>query len=76
MDPEVKKYFRKILNSFFAGLLWLFVLVTSGLYFQLALFDGKLQWYNYLFYAFSLFSFLFLIRFYYKTWKEDFRVSE
>jgi hypothetical protein len=76
MDPEVKKYFRKILNSFFIGLLWLFVIVTSGLYFQLGLVNGKLQWYNFIFYGFFVVSFLFLIRFYYWLWKEDFHVSE
>lgn len=76
MDPEVKKYFRKIINSFSIGLLWLFVIVTSGLYFQLGLINGKFQWYNYIFYSFFLLSFLLLVRYYYKLWKEDFGVSE
>lgn len=76
MDPEVKKYFRKIINSFFMGLLWLFVIVTSGLYFQLGFIQGKIEWYNYIFYGFFLLSFLLLIRFYYKLWRDDFRVPE
>jgi hypothetical protein len=76
MDPEVKKYFTKIINSFTIGLLWLFLIVTFGLYFQLGFIAGKLQWYNYIFYFFLVLSFVFLIWFYYKLWKEDFRVTE
>ena len=76
MDPEVKKYFKKIINSFTIGLLWLFLIVTFGLYFQLGFIVGKLQWYNYIFYLFLVLSFLLLIRFYYRLWKEDFRVTE
>jgi len=76
MDPEVKKYFKKIINSFTIGLLWLFLIVTFGLYFQLGFISGKLQWYNFIFYLFLVLSFLFLIRFYYKVWKDDFQVTE
>ena len=76
MDPEVKKYFKKIINSFTMGLLWLFLIVTFGLYFQLGFIAGKFQWYNYMFYFFLVVSLIFLIWFYYKLWKEDFRVTE
>ena len=76
MDPEVKKYFKKILNSFFMGLLWLFVIATSGLYFEFAIVNGKLQWFNWVFYLFLPFSLFFLIRYYYRTWKDDFQTSK
>jgi len=76
MDPEVKKYFRKIINSFSIGFLWLFLIVTFGLYFQLGFINGKLQWYNYLFYLLLVLSFFFLAKYYYKLWKDDFRVSD
>src|ERR1041385_1643958 len=36
MDPEVKKYFRKIVYSFSYGMLWLTANVTAGIYFGLA----------------------------------------
>jgi hypothetical protein len=36
MDPEVARYFRKILRSLFAGLMWLFINITAGIYFELA----------------------------------------
>lgn len=69
MDPEVKKYFRKIIASFSIGLLWLFASVTSGLYFQLGLVDEQLHWYNWFFYFLFVASFLLLLRFYYRLWK-------
>jgi hypothetical protein len=69
MDPEVTRYFKKIVASFSIGFLWLFVIVTSGLYFGFALIDVKLHWYNILFYLFFLFSFCWLMYYYYRMWK-------
>lgn len=76
MDPEVMKYFKKILNSFFIGLLWMFVIATLGLYFQMGFVAGRLQWYNWFFYVFFVLSLILLIRIYYKIWKEDFTISK
>lgn len=68
MDPEVKKYFRKILNSFSFGALWLISIATLGIFFQLGIIKGMVKWYNILFYIVLLFSLLVLIRYYYKAW--------
>jgi cytochrome c biogenesis protein CcdA len=69
MEPEVKKYFRKILNSFGIGFLWMFGIATAGFYFELALVDDTIRWYNYLFYVIFGLTLILLIRFYYKLWK-------
>lgn len=69
MDPEVMKYFRKIIKSFSIGLLWLFVVVTAGLYFGLGVIDYALHWYNLMFYLFFVASLFWLLRFYYRVWK-------
>lgn len=66
---QVKKYFRKIINSFALGLLWLFAMMTFGLYFRLALIAETLRWYNAVFYSLLLLSFVGLLWYYYKTWK-------
>jgi hypothetical protein len=76
MDPEVKKYFKKILNSFFVGLLWLLAISTLGIYLEMGFINGGLHWYNYVFYPFFLLSLFLLIRFYYKVWKDDFRFEK
>ncbi len=71
IDPQVKKYFKKILSSFSYGVLWMLAMSTAGLYFGLALIDEHLRWYNVLFYFLFLISILLLIRFFYKTWKDS-----
>jgi hypothetical protein len=75
MDPEVAKYFRKIISSFGMGLLWMFSIITAGFYFRLAMINKSFQWYNGLFYAFCAVSFLLLIRYYYRMWSAGAGVS-
>ena len=71
MDPEVKRYFRKIMNSFAFGLLWMLTLSTAGLFFKLAYVEDHLRWYNIAFYVFCLVSFAALLWYYYHTWKDS-----
>ena len=70
MDPEVKRYFRKILNSFSVGLLWLLSFATAGLFFRLGIISDGFQWYHALFYVLLGASFILLIRYYYKLWNK------
>jgi FtsH-binding integral membrane protein len=71
-DPgwdHVKNYFRKIMNSFALGLLWMLATVTAGFYFRLAYIDTELRWQTALFYVLLLCSFGALLWYLYKTWK-------
>jgi hypothetical protein len=70
-DPGVKKLFVKIINTVFLGLLWMISSATAGIYFELGYTNGKPLIYTILFYAGMLISLLFLIRYLYKTWKDD-----
>ncbi len=67
-DPEVIKYFRKILNTIVFGLLWLMAALTAGLYFGLAYHPDIL--YEVLFYSGLSISLVLLIRYYYRLWKK------
>ncbi len=69
MDPAVRRYFRKIINSFVAGLLWMLTMSMAGIYFELAVVDEKLRWYNIVFYLVFLVTLLWLIRYFYRSWK-------
>lgn len=69
MDPEVKKYFQKILSSFMYGLLWLQLIVTTGIYFKLAIVHEGFKWYNLVFYLGFITSLLLLVRYYYRVWR-------
>lgn len=70
MDPQVKMYFRKIMKSFSAGLLWMLVFVTAGLFFKLGHVSSGWHWYNALFYGLLVLSLLLLLRFFYRVWKK------
>jgi hypothetical protein len=69
-DPEVKKYFQKIISSFSFGLLWIMAAVTAGLYYGLAYRSDISVVYVILFYvAFSV-SLFFLLKYFYRLWKK------
>jgi hypothetical protein len=70
MDHEVKVYFRKIMKSFSAGLFWMMLVVTAGLFFKLGYLDRGWHWYNAVFYGLLLASFILLLRFYFRVWKK------
>ncbi len=70
-DPEVKNFFKKILNSVSLGLLWLMAFVTAGLYFKLAFADDNPVLYTIIFYIIAGTTFLCLLYYYYKLWKKD-----
>jgi hypothetical protein len=70
-DPDVKKYFRKILNSISYGLIWMLASATAGLYFELGYTNGKPLIYTIIFYVFMLGTLALLVRYLYKIWKND-----
>ncbi|MBC7947470.1 MAG: hypothetical protein H7Y42_06295 [Chitinophagaceae bacterium] len=69
-DPEVKKFFRKILSSFSMGLLWMLAAMLAGLYFRLAYRTDIPVVYNILFYVCLVGSLLFLLFYLYRIWKK------
>ncbi|MCW3074990.1 MAG: hypothetical protein JWP69_2059 [Flaviaesturariibacter sp.] len=70
LDPQTKRYFKKILSSFFTGIFWMLLMSTLGLYFRMAIVDEALRWYNVIFYILFAGSLVWLVRYYYRMWKE------
>lgn len=70
IEPEVKKYLKKVLYSLTAGLLWLLVNVTAGIYYGYAFHEGKQTYSNVLFYLWLAGSLGLLLWYYYRTWKK------
>ena len=68
-DPDLDKYFRKILFTIFFGLLWLMAGITAGIFYQMAFFNVVPLIYNILFYAVMVLTLVLLIRYYIKLWK-------
>ena len=69
-DPDVKKFFRKILYSVFYALLWMIACSTAGIYYQLAYRNGQPLIYTIFFYIGMAITLALLLRWYYRTWKK------
>jgi hypothetical protein len=68
MDPELKKYFRKIASSFSWGAVWLLGIATLGIFFKLGIVTNGIRWYNIVFYLGLIASLYMLIRYYSRAW--------
>lgn len=68
-DPQLRRYFRKIVNTTVFLLLWVLAASMAGLYYQLALPVNGWRWQNAVFYLLLFASLFLLIRFLYRTWK-------
>lgn len=69
-DPEIKSFFKKIMNSISITLLWLMIMATSGLYFGLAFSNGNPVIYTIIFYIVLTGSFTWLVVYLYRTWNK------
>ena len=69
MEPEVKKYLLKVLNSLCIFLLWSALNVLGGLYWEYAIIHKRLSLYNVLFFTWFILSLVFLIYYFYRTWR-------
>lgn len=68
--PEIKKFFKRIMNSISITLLWLMIMATTGLYFGLAFSNGKPVIYTIIFYIGLTGSFVWLVVYLFRTWKK------
>ena len=71
VDPEIKKYFRQIVNSVSVGSFWLLILMLFGLYFRFGIVENGLSVGNIVFYIFFLVSLVAYIYFLYKVWRKS-----
>ena len=66
-DPEVKKFFVRIINSIALGLIWMIAGATAGLYYELGYGKGI---YTVLFYTVMVISLVLLIVYLRHLWKD------
>jgi hypothetical protein len=69
MEPDVKKFLVKILNTISFGVLWIIVNATLGIYLQFGFIQGGLTVTNILFYLWMIISLGILINYFYRKWK-------
>ena len=69
MEPEAVEFLKRIVQTVSVGLLFLFLHMTVGLYFNWAFFEGSPRIGNIIYYIVFLASLAGLIYFYYRLWK-------
>lgn len=70
-DPEVKRYFRKILNTISVGMFWMMSAATAGFYFGLAIPEQGMRLGNIIFYILLVITFALLIAYFFKLWRKQ-----
>lgn len=70
MEPGVREYLIRIVNTLSIGLLWMAINSTAGIMYKLAFVEEKLQWKNVLFYCWFLLSFAAFLWYIYRLWKK------
>lgn len=71
MERDVSKFLKQVVQSLTAGLVWLFINMSAGIFGGWMFFLDRPTLGNYIFYVWLIASFALLLRFYYRTWKED-----
>ena len=69
MEPDIKEFLSKIINSISVILLWMIINLFLGIYKGWAVINSKLSIYNIIFYIWFLASLIFLFYYLYKKWK-------
>ena len=69
MEDETREFLVRIINTVAIVLLWMMANVFIGIYKGYAFFEDKPDWTNYLYYAFLIISFIFLLIHLKRKWK-------
>jgi hypothetical protein len=69
MEPDVKAFLLRIINTLSMGMVWLLLNMTFGIYFNFAFFEAAPSLANILYYIFFSGSLVLLIIYFRKKWK-------
>lgn len=70
MEPGVKEYLIRIVNTLSLGLLWMAINSTAGIMFELGIVKDHITLGNILFYCFFILTFFFYMRWIIRLWKK------
>ncbi len=68
MAGNIQSYLVLIANTISIILLWMMLNIFIGIYLNYAFYEGAPTWKNFVYYAFALVSFLFLLRYVVRKW--------
>ena len=70
IEPEVKDFLKRVMQTVSTGMLFLLVHMTFGLYLNWGFYENNIKLGNVIYYLFFAGSFAGLIYYYYKLWKD------
>jgi NADH:ubiquinone oxidoreductase subunit 3 (subunit A) len=70
IEPEVKDFLKRVLQTVSTGMLFLLTNMTFGLYFNWAFYSQEITAGNIIYYCFFISSFIGLLYYYYRLWKQ------
>lgn len=76
MEPVVKEYLLRIVNTIAMAGLCLMLNIIAGIKYELAFIEDKLQWKNVAFYLFLLISLTALVLYIIKIWRKPLNFEE
>ena len=68
MEPEIKDFFIKIVNTISMVVLWMMLNAIIGIKYELAFFDNAPGWKNYVYYACSIVTLIWVVRYVLRKW--------
>jgi hypothetical protein len=69
IEPEIKDFLKRVLQTVSTGMLFLLIHMTFGLYLNWGFFEEKITIGNIIYYIFLFSSFIGLLYYYYRLWK-------
>jgi ABC-type glycerol-3-phosphate transport system permease component len=70
VEPGVREYLLRIVNTLSVALLWMAINSTAGIMFGYAFVEDHIRMGNVLFYSWFLFSLAFLLRWVIRLWRK------
>jgi phosphatidylglycerophosphate synthase len=70
IEPEVKDFLRRVMQTVSVGMLFLLIHMTFGLYLNWGFYEGQISIGNIIYYIFLLTSFAAMIYYFYQLWKD------
>jgi hypothetical protein len=68
IEPETKRYLKKIMQTVFVGLFWMFANVIVGIFLELGFVNNGLTLSNILYFSISFITLVLLVWYFIKMW--------
>lgn len=75
MEPDVRAYLIRILNTIFMGLFWLAINTTAGIMYDFAFIHDRISTGNIIFYIWFIISLIIFLWYIIRLWKKPLHIE-